>query len=151
MSDNSNASPWKNPAIWSRVALVLLFLLIFALIVGPLVVILGLAQALFTIFTGEDNQNLRDLAATLTAYIHEILRFATSNREQRPFPFSDFPGTAGQDDPPGSAEEDSETVAETAPIAEQEAASEPETQAPAKKTTRKRTSSRKAAPDDSDT
>lgn len=98
MSENSNAKPWKDPAIWGRAAFVILFLLILALIVGPLAVILGVVQALFTIFTGEDNRNLRDLAAALAEYVREILLFASWNSEQRPFPFSEFPRVAEQED-----------------------------------------------------
>ena len=133
MSDNANASSWKNPAIWGRVVFVLLFLLLFALIVGPLAIMLGVVQALFTIFTGEDNRNLRGLAAALAEYINEILRFASWNRDQKPFPFSEFPKL-----------EQAEQAAATESEPE---ASPAEEKKPARRTTRKRTSTRKAAAD----
>ena len=133
MSDNANASSWKNPAVWGRVVFVLLFLLLFALIVGPLAIILAVVQALFTIFTGEDNRNLRGLAAALAEYIHEILQFATWNREQKPFPFAAFPKLA---------------QAEQAAATESESEASPaEEKKPARRTTRKKTSTRKAAAD----
>ncbi|MYA68193.1 MAG: DUF4389 domain-containing protein [Gammaproteobacteria bacterium] len=147
MSENSNASPWKDPAIWGRVVFVVLFLLIFALIVGPLAIILGVVQAVFTIFTGEENRNLRGLAAALAEYVREILLFASWNREQRPFPFSEFPRVAELEDTVAADEEETasgpETVTEEAP-AEEEAP-----KAPPKKATRKKTSSSKAAADKS--
>ena len=91
MTDNPNASAWKDPAIWGRVVFALLYMLILALVVGPLVIMLGLVQGVFTVATGEDNRNLRNLGAALAGYVHEILLFATWNREQKPFPFSEFP------------------------------------------------------------
>ena len=101
MTDDSKASSWKDPAIWGRVAFALLFLLILGLVVGPLAFILSIVQAVFTIATGEDNRNLRDLGASLTEYIGEILLFTTWNREQKPFPFAEFPRAERTDDAPG--------------------------------------------------
>ena len=125
MSDNSNASPWKDPAIWGRVVLVVLFLHVFALIVGPLAIVLGVVQALFAIITGEENRilrNLRGLAAPLAEYIREILLFASWNREQRPFPFSEFPSVAEQEDAVTAAEPSAD--AESKPEPEPESAVE---------------------------
>ncbi len=147
MSENPNESPWKNPAIWGRVVFVVLFLLIFALIVGPLAIVLGLVQALFTIFTGEDNRNLRDLAAALGEYIHEILLFASWNREQKPFPFSEFPSIPDEEESTAEADDaDTESV-EVEDEAKEESAEE---EAPAKKTTRRKSSRKKAAADETE-
>ena len=147
MSENPNESPWKNPAIWGRVMFVVLFLLIFALIVGPLAIVLGLVQALFTIFTGEDNRNLRDLAAALGAYIHEILLFTSWNAEQKPFPFSEFPSFPGEEESTaGEDDADTESV-EVKDEAKEESAEE---EAPAKKTTRKKSPRKKAAADETE-
>ena len=159
MSENSNESPWKDPAIWGRVVFVVLFLLIFALIVGPLAIILGIVQAGFTIFTGEENPNLRGLAAALAEYVREILLFASWNREQRPFPFSEFPSVTERED--RASADDAGTETEVSTTDAEETASEPETvteeapaeegapKAPPKKTTRRKTSSSKAAADKS--
>lgn len=147
MSENSNASPWKDPAIWGRVVFVVLFLLIFALIVGPLAVILGVVQAVFTIFTGEENRNLRGLAAALAEYVREILLFASWNREQRPFPFSEFPRVPELEDAVAAGEE--ETASEPESATEEAPAEEEASKAQPKKTTRRKTSSSKAAADKS--
>lgn len=148
MSDNSNASPWKDPAIWGRVVFVVLFLLIFALIVGPLAIVLGVVQGLFAIFTGEENRNLRGLAAALAEYIREILLFASWNREQRPFPFSEFPRVAEQDEAEAAGELEPEPEPESAT---EEPAGEAAPKEPAKKkTTRRKSSTKKAAAEDSE-
>lgn len=148
MSDNSNASPWKDPAIWGRVVFVVLFLLIFALIVGPLAIILGIVQALFAIFTGEENRNLRGLAAALAEYIREILLFASWNREQRPFPFSEFPRVAEQEEAEAAGEPEAEPEPESAT---EEPVEEAAPKEPAKKkATRRKSSTKKAAAEDSE-
>lgn len=150
MSENSNASPWKDPAIWGRVVFVILFLLIFALIVGPLAIVLGVVQALFTIITGEENRNLRGLAAALAEYIREILLFASWNREQRPFPFSEFPRVAEQEDAVTAGEPAAEPEPEPEAAAE-EPVEEAATKEPAKKrATRRKSSTKKAAAEDSE-
>ncbi len=101
MSDRFEGSPWKNPATWRRVVVVLLLLAALAFIVAPLLALLSLAQVLFVIGAGEANRNLRELGLSLARYAHEILLFATWNGEQRPFPFAEFPGEAKE-----SGEED---------------------------------------------
>lgn len=106
MSEGTQASPWKDRAVWSRIFFVALFLLILSLIVLPLVAVLAGVQALFTIFTGADNRNLRGLAAALAEYVREILLFASWNSGRRPFPFSEFPGVAMEEDEAAAGEED---------------------------------------------
>ena len=107
-SESENA--WRDRAIWARVVFSLLFLLILALLAGPLVIILGIAQGVFTIVTGQDNRNLRDLGAALTEYIREALLFATWNSGRKPFPFAEFP-RVDPEDPGESAGGDDAAVA----------------------------------------
>ena len=149
MSDNSNASPWKDPAIWGRVVFVVLFLLIFALIVGPLAVLLGVVQAVFTIFTGEENRNLRGLAAAMAEYVREILLFASWNSEQRPFPFSEFPRVAEHEDAVAVSEPEIDAEAESESATE-EPVEEAAPKEQAKKTTRRKSSTKKAAAENSE-
>jgi len=80
----------KEPSHWLRI----LFMLGFAVVlyvVGLVVLVLTLAQILFSLLTGKDNLNLRSLGSSLSRYIFEILMFLTYNSETRPFPFSPFP------------------------------------------------------------
>lgn len=78
------------PASWLRVLFVLGFCVILYL-AGLVVLALTLAQALFSLFTGGDNYNLRRLGAAIADYIRQLLLYITYNTEQRPFPFAPFP------------------------------------------------------------
>ena len=127
-SESENA--WRDRAIWARVVFTLLFLLILALLAGPLVIVLGIAQGVFTIVTGEDNRNLRDLGAALTEYIREALLFATWNSGRKPFPFAEFP-RVDPEEPGESAGGDDAAVAgagkaEAAKAAASEAEADPD-------------------------
>ena len=84
---------------WVRVLFVIFFIVVLHLIIGPLIVLLALVQALFLIFTKKANENLAGFGALLVTYVAQILNFVTFNSESRPFPFSDFPG--GRVEPAG--------------------------------------------------
>ena len=92
---------------WVRVLFVIFFIVVLHLIIGPLIVLLALAQGLFLVFTTKPNENLAGFGALLVTYVAQILNFVTFNSESRPFPFSDFPG--------GQAEPAEGTVAEAGP------------------------------------
>lgn len=80
----------KRPSAWFRV----LFMAGFAIalyISGIILLVLMLAQIVFSLLTGEDNVNLRSLGASLTTYVTQILKYLTYNSELKPFPFSEFP------------------------------------------------------------
>ena len=59
-----------NPAIWIRLA----FMLVFALLL-----------------TGSDNENLRNLGQGLGKWIYQAFMFLTFNSEEKPFPFDEWP------------------------------------------------------------
>jgi len=50
-----------------------------------------IAQCIFTLINGTPNQQLLSFGDSLSRYVQEILRYATFNTDQRPFPFSEFP------------------------------------------------------------
>ncbi|OFE11474.1 hypothetical protein PHACT_13060 [Pseudohongiella acticola] len=80
----------KRTSAWLRV----LFMLGFAValyVVGVVLLVLMLAQILFSLITGDDNSNLRRLGSALTLYVSQILAFLTYNSEEKPFPFAPFP------------------------------------------------------------
>jgi len=81
----------RDLSVWVRVSFVIVFVVALHLIIGPLIVLLALAQGLFLIFTARVNENLASFGSLLTAYVAQILSFVTFNSERRPFPFSDFP------------------------------------------------------------
>ena len=86
----------KQPSVWVRVILVLVFAFASYLIILPLILVLTVVQALFALITGNANANLKYFAATLDLYISQIIKFMTYVSEQKPFPFSDLPEVEGE-------------------------------------------------------
>lgn len=81
----------KEPSQWLRIAFMVA--LAVALYVASIVLtLLTIAQAVFSLLTGKDNENLRALGKDLSTYVHQILEFLTYNSELKPFPFSPYPG-----------------------------------------------------------
>lgn len=90
---------------WIRGLFILLFvfLLVIARVVTGAVVVI---QFLFTVFTGQTNENLRNFGASLASFIYQALLFVTYNTDDKPFPFSPWPTpiqaaapVAGHDEP----------------------------------------------------
>ena len=98
----------REPSAWARVVFMLGFSLVLYMVIIPLTLLLTLAQALFSVFTGEDNDNLRHFGASLLAYISQVVRFLTFNSDERPFPFSDFPEDQGEGRVEGEGEGEGE-------------------------------------------
>ncbi len=75
---------------WMRGLFMLLFvfLLVVARVVTGAVVVI---QFLFTVFTGQCNDNLREFGANLAMYVYQTLLFVTYNSEDKPFPFAPWP------------------------------------------------------------
>lgn len=107
----------KKPSAWLRVLFMAGFVLALY-VAGVILLVLMLAQILFSLITGEDNANLRRLGASLTLYVAQILQFLTYNREEKPFPFAQF--SLSNEDEAGDV-----TAADSA------AAAQPESPAPA--------------------
>ncbi len=79
-----------NTQNWLRV----LFMIFFAVVAWLLTIILPVivvVQVLFSLISGRDNDNLRQLGGNLSVYFFQILHYLTYNTEERPFPFADFP------------------------------------------------------------
>ena len=130
---------------WVRVLFVIFFIVVLHLIIGPLIVLLALAQGLFLVFTTQPNENLAGFGALLVTYVSQILNFVTFNSEIRPFPFSDFPG--GQVEPAEVAGADADPSDSTSAVPAQEE-DKAEAGKPAKKALKKapkKTASKKKA------
>ena len=126
---------------WVRVLFVIFFIVVLHLIIGPLIVLLALAQGLFLIFTAKANENLAGFGALLAIYAAQILNFVTFHSERRPFPFSDFPD--GHVDPAEVAGVDAEPSNSMSAVFSQEEL-KAETGKPAKKVSKKAVSKQKA-------
>jgi len=79
-----------NANTWIRGAYMLLFglLLVAARLIISIVVVV---QFLFVLFTGSDNDNLRNLGQGLGKWVYQTLIFLTFNSEKKPFPFDEWP------------------------------------------------------------
>lgn len=72
----------------------LLFMVLFALILYVAAFVMAavvVLQFLFSLITGQDNRNLRRFGQSLAQYIYQTLCFLTYSREDKPFPFDDWP------------------------------------------------------------
>ena len=131
----------REPSGWVRVLFVIFFIAVLQLIIGPLVVLLALAQSLFLIFTAKANENLAGFGALLATYASQILNFVTFHSERRPFPFSDFPN--GNVDSAEVAGVDAEPSNRMSAVSSQEEL-KAEAGKPAKKVSKKAVSTKKA-------
>lgn len=92
----------SEPSAWIRILFMLGFAVGFYVVLVPLIGLLALAQALFALIGGEPNDNLRRFGEGLTLYVTEILQFLFYDRQEKPFPFSNFPDVdRDEDDPVG--------------------------------------------------
>lgn len=130
----------KTPSEWLRVLYMAGFV-VALYVTGVVLLVLMLAQIMFSLITGTDNTNLRRLGASLSDYVAQILGFLTYNSELRPFPFTPFPITVpetpeAQDPAPAApkapAAKDPAPVAPKAPAAQDPAQPDPK-KAPAAK------------------
>lgn len=127
----------RTPSTWLRILFMLGFGVILYL-VGMVLLILTVAQALFSIFTGSDNRNLRRLGAALADYVCQLLRFITYNSDERPFPFAPFPEVDPEVGPEPGPEFDPDLEARPTKSTMKNQ-SEPATGKPAKNRSRPRT------------
>jgi len=72
----------------------LIFMLFFAAVLqlaSIVMWVLVVLQFLFSLVTGEDNNQLRKFGHSLSTYIYEVLKFLCYSSEEKPFPFADWP------------------------------------------------------------
>ncbi len=100
--------PLTNCNTWIRLAYMLLFsvLLMAARLVIAVVVVV---QFLLVLVIGSDNENLRNLGQGLGKWVYETVMFLTFNREEKPFPFDEWPSIDITEGYSARATEDAET------------------------------------------
>ena len=88
---------WKNVTYgqtWLRGIFMLLFVLIYGL-AEMIITAVVILQFLFVLFTGSQNQRLKEFGAGLSVFVYGVMRYWTYNSEERPFPFAPWPGSGG--------------------------------------------------------
>ncbi len=62
------------------------------------VIFLAIVQSLYVLITGEPQQDLQRFGAALGQYLKDIVSYLSWNREQKPFPFEDWPASRDRED-----------------------------------------------------
>ncbi len=75
---------------WFRLVFMLFFAAVLQLASIVMWVLVAL-QFLFSLVTGEDNNQLRKFGHSLSTYIYDVLKFLCYSSEEKPFPFADWP------------------------------------------------------------
>lgn len=82
----------RSPNNWVRLLYIILFAIIFN-VVELAVAVMTLIQFLSKIFTGEANERIREVGHNLGTYVGQIFDYLTYHSDDRPFPFSAWPGS----------------------------------------------------------
>ena len=80
----------KERKTWLRGLYMLLFLIFYSVAKVTVFAIIAF-QFVLSLLTGKTNEKLVVLGQSLSTYLYQILMFLTFNREQHPYPFSDWP------------------------------------------------------------
>ncbi len=81
----------KNVDVWIRGLFIIIFGVILYFVFG-IIWLLVIFQFLTKVITGNLNQHLSNFSGGLTQYAFQILLYITFQSEERPFPFSPWPG-----------------------------------------------------------
>lgn len=142
------ADNMREPSVWIRVLFMIVFGIASYFLILPLIIILSIAQALFTLIAGEPNENLKYFSATLDLYISQIIKFLTYLSEEKPFPFSDFPEVEDSSLSEAAASTAAKANGASSDAAGKQSAAKVSTakrKAPAKKAAKKKTAKKQAA------
>ena len=80
-------------AIWIRLLFMILFIVIGNFAAG-LIVTVGIFQFLSVVITGKPNPHLASFGDGLSRYLFQVASFVSFGTETKPFPFTEWPGSA---------------------------------------------------------
>lgn len=89
-NDNQRQAAGPEESIWLRGLFMLLFVLIYSvaeLVIAAVVLI----QFGWVVFSGEHNGRLARFGASLSHFAYQTLQYWMFNREEKPFPFAEWP------------------------------------------------------------
>ena len=75
----------REPSAWIRIVFMVGFAVVLYLIIAPVVLVLMIVQALFSVLSGETNYNLRRFGKALAEYVQQILHYLSYNTNDKPF------------------------------------------------------------------
>ena len=76
--------------IFVRLLYTILYLLVFE-IIKLIIQIIVVFQYIYLFITLSPNDSVRNFSNKLSTYTYDVIRYLTLNKNQRPFPFNDFP------------------------------------------------------------
>lgn len=79
-----------NAETWMRLLYMIVFVLL-SFVARMVIWVVAVLQFLLVLITGEGNPNLRDLGQGTSKWTYQAFLFLTFNRDEKPFPFSDWP------------------------------------------------------------
>lgn len=80
----------NNRTTWWRALYMLLFTVFFC--VAKIVIATVILFQFFTVlFTGNTNERLLILGQNLSTYVYQIMLYLTFNKDEKPYPFGDWP------------------------------------------------------------
>ena len=95
-TEETNPKNPQRPSITNgMIGIRFLYTILFLLILGIIAAILKIAilfQFVVLFATKKPNEPVRNFCNQLSTYGYRLLRYITLNENQRPFPFSDYPG-----------------------------------------------------------
>ena len=94
MTENAMVTTPAPRKLWVRALLMLLMCAAFQL-AAWLLVLTALVQLVFAVFNDEPNRRLQRFGSGVGLYLTQIASFVTFATEVTPFPFSDWPESAG--------------------------------------------------------
>ena len=91
----------KSESRWLRLIFMILFAALGYLAI-LVILVLACVQAIAGFITGSPNTRLLEFSSSLNQFTYQCIQFLTYNSEEKPFPFSDWPGepTYNEDDDP---------------------------------------------------
>ena len=90
---NTETGADARQAVWIRGLFMILFMVI-GNVAAWFIAAVAVFQFLFVIITGKQNPQLASLADGLSRFAYQIAKFLTFGTEEKPFPFTDWPGQA---------------------------------------------------------
>ena len=89
--ENDRAEPYVRPSPWARLLAMIILGIAFG--VGQSVMgLIALVQFIWTLIDKEPNENLLGFSNSLAAWLHQVARFMMFNTDDRPFPWTEWPG-----------------------------------------------------------
>lgn len=82
----------KNIDVWTRGLFIIIYGIIFYFLFA-LIWLVVIFQFIMKLITSELNEQILDFSDSLNQYVSQILLYITFKSEERPFPFSPWPGS----------------------------------------------------------